>query len=177
MKYIDAIRESMEELGKQPNTMFLGYNVQHGNMAGGTLKNINKDQLFETPLAENLMMSLGVGMSLEGFYPVVYFERFDFILNALDSIINHLDKANDISKGEYDPKAYIRVAVGRKDNPFFSGLTHIQDFTEGIAKLVSFPVYTLDVNTNIKDIITKNYGKTFMTVEYQDLYDKTIENI
>jgi pyruvate/2-oxoglutarate/acetoin dehydrogenase E1 component len=180
MKYIDAIRLGMEELAKQSNTIFLGYNVGCGSKASGTLKNVNQQQLFETPLAENLMMSLGVGMSLEAYYPVVYFERFDFILNAIDSIVNHLNKASKLSNGAFNPACLIRVAVGRKQHPFFSGLTHTQDFTKAMKELVNFPVRVLDINTSayhITDAFVKHHNQNFMTVEYMDLYDETIKDI
>lgn len=180
MKYIDAIRLGMEELGKQPNTIFLGYNVGCGSKASGTLKNINEQQLFETPLAENLMMSLGIGMSFEGYYPVVYFERFDFVLNAIDSIVNHLNKASTLSNGTFDPKCLIRVAVGRRDKPFFSGLTHTQDYTLAIKHLVNFAVVNFDTSCTAQDIITyysKIHNNTVMTIEYMDLYDENLKDI
>ena len=180
MKYTDAIRLGMEELAKQPNTVYLGYNVGCGSKASGTLKNINEERLFETPLAENLMMSLGIGMSLEKYYPVVYFERFDFVLNAIDSIVNHLNKASKLSNGTFNPACLIRVAVGRRQKPFFSGMTHTQDFSKAMMNMVNFPVYVLHHNNTAEDIINtfaKSHNQNIMTVEYMDLYDETIKDL
>ena len=66
----------------------------------GTLKDVPDDQKIETPVAENLMVGLAIGMSFEGFKPVVYFERHDFMLVAADAISNHIDKIERISHGE-----------------------------------------------------------------------------
>ena len=47
------------------------------------------------------MVGLAIGMSFEGFKPVVYFERHDFMLVAADAIGNHVDKIERISHGEF----------------------------------------------------------------------------
>lgn len=172
MKYKDALQQSMELLSTDTKRVFLGYNVRCGSKANGTLKNVNENQLIETPVAENLMMGMAIGMSIKGYKPVVYFERFDFILNALDSIVNHLDKMKEISKNEYDPSVIIRVVIGGSKNPLFTGITHTQDYTEAIKKMVSFPVIKLE---NSSDII-KYYefahltNNSIMLIEERDRY-------
>ena len=135
--YKDAMNIAMEELGKN-GAIFIGYNVAKGD-AMGTLKGVSIDQKLETPVAENLMMGLAIGMSFEGFRPVVYFERHDFMMVAMDAIVNHLDKIERISHGEYKVPIIIR-AISADGGPFYSGPTHSQDFTEILKTAVSFPV-------------------------------------
>jgi len=135
--YKEAMTIAMTELGEQ-GAIFIGYNVLKGD-AMGTLKNVAIEQKLETPVAENLMSGLAMGMSFEGFLPVLYFERHDFILNALDAIINHIDKIERISHGEYKVPVIIR-AVTADAGPFYSGITHSQDFTKLLESGVSFPV-------------------------------------
>jgi len=135
--YKDAMIIAMTELGQQ-GAIFIGYNVVKGD-AMGTLKNVPLEQKLETPVAENLMSGLAIGMSFEGFLPILYFERHDFILNALDAIINHIDKIERISHGEYKVPVVIR-AVTADAGPFYSGITHSQDFTKLLEFGVSFPV-------------------------------------
>ncbi|PCI30374.1 hypothetical protein COB55_00195 [Candidatus Wolfebacteria bacterium] len=136
--YKDAVIQSMDELGKE-GAVFIGYNVAQGD-AMGTLKNVPNEQKIETPVAENLMSGLAIGMSFEGFIPVLYIERHDFILVAADAIVNHIDKIERISHGEYKVPVIIR-AVTADAGPFYSGPTHSQDFTEAFKKLVDFPVF------------------------------------
>jgi pyruvate dehydrogenase E1 component beta subunit len=138
ISYKEAINQCMTDLGKE-GAIFIGYNVARGD-AMGTLKNVPMDQKLETPVAENLMSGLAIGMSFEGFLPVIYFERHDFMLVAADAIGNHIDKIERISHGEFKVPLIIR-AVTADGGPFYSGPTHQQDFTEVFRKLVSFPVF------------------------------------
>jgi pyruvate dehydrogenase E1 component beta subunit len=137
ISYKEAMNQSMKELGDL-GAIFIGYNTAKGN-AMGTLKEVSEDQKLETPVAENLMSGLAIGMSFEGFTPVLYFERHDFMLVAMDAIGNHIDKIERISHGEYKVPIIIR-AVEAFGGPFYSGPTHHQDFTNLLKTLVSFPV-------------------------------------
>ena len=135
--YKDAVGIAMNELA-QEGAIFIGYNVARGD-AMGTLKDVSPTQKIETPVAENLMTGLAIGMSFEGFLPVVYFERHDFILVAMDAIVNHVDKIERISHSEFKVPVIIR-AVTADAGPFYSGITHSQDFTEMLRAAVSFPI-------------------------------------
>lgn len=135
--YKDAMNEAMQDLGNE-GFVFIGYNTFYGNCMG-TIKNVADDQKLETPVAENLMAGLAIGMSFEGFKPVLYYERHDFMLVAADAIGNHIDKIERISHGEYKVPIIIR-AVTADAGPFYSGPTHSQDFTKVFQEMVSFPV-------------------------------------
>lgn len=152
--YKDAMIKSMDELASE-GAIFIGYNVKYGD-AIGTLKNVSEDQKLETPVAENLMAGLAIGMSFEGFKPVIYYERHDFMMVAADAIINHIDKIERISHGEFKVPIIIR-AVTADAGPFYSGITHSQDFTEVFKKAVSFPV--IDAANGDEIITAINYSK------------------
>ena len=169
LSYKDAMVESMTELGEQ-GAIFIGYNVKYGN-AIGTLKNVPDDQKLETPVAENLMAGLAIGMSFEGFLPVIYYERHDFMLVAADAIVNHIDKIERISHGEFKCPVIIR-AVTADAGPFYSGITHSQDFTNVFREAVSFPV--LDP-TNGEQVLTafkeaRTSGRPLMVIERKSRY-------
>ncbi|MBN1502650.1 hypothetical protein JW930_03835 [Candidatus Woesearchaeota archaeon] len=140
LNYKDAVKKSMEILSKDSNTYFVGYNVRYGS-AYGTLVNIPEEQRIETPLAENLMSGLAMGMSLEGFKPVLFFERHDFVLTAIDILVHQLSKVHIISEGEFKMPVIIRAVVGGI-KPFYAGLTHTQDYSDIFKRFFSFPVYT-----------------------------------
>lgn len=137
-KYKDVINKRMMAIAKC-NGVFIGYNVKNGN-AMGSLKGIPDEQKIETPVAENLMVGLAIGMSFEGFRPVVYFERHDFMLVAMDAIGNHLNHIERMSHGEYKCPVILKTVVA-DSGPFYSGPTHSQDFTKVIRGLVNFPVF------------------------------------
>ena len=172
-EYKDTITAAMTELGRDPRTRFIGYGVSRGR-AMGTLSGVPADRLVETPVAENLMCGLATGMALAGLLPIVYYERFDFVLNAADAIVNHLDKVEAISSGEFSAGVIIRVTVGNRAKPLFTGATHVQDLTSAFQAMLKMPVVSL---TNAQDVRTwyelsatrMLAGQSTMLVEHKDL--------
>lgn len=138
IKYMDAVRQVSEAMASE-GAIFIGYNAKYGG-AYGSLKNVPDDQKLETPLAENLMIGLGMGMSLCGFRPVVFFERHEFLLNAMDGIVNTLDVIDTISDGQFQMPVIIK-AVSGSVKPFYAGLTHTRNMAAQVREFVSFPVY------------------------------------
>jgi len=173
MKYKEAVKLSMNELSIDDKTIFVGYNTRMGNQALGTLSDVPEDKIIETPLAENLMAGLSIGLSLSGYKPVLYFERFDFILNSVDAIVNQLDKIKDLSNHQYRPKVIIRVIIGGKLKPFFTGVCHTQDFTEAMKKLVTFPILKPITSTEVIDAykFANQCDESVMIIETKDYYD------
>ena len=137
LTYKQAVTESMTNLGEN-GSIFIGYSIIPGDAMGTTI-NVPYDQKIETPVAENLMVGLAIGMSFEGFKPVVYFERHDFMLVAADAIGNHVDKIERISHGEFKVPVILKTVVD-DGGLFYSGPTHSQDFTSTFKEMVSFPV-------------------------------------
>ena len=175
MKYKEAIIKSMELLAQDPRTYFIGYNITHGSKAYGTLSSVPIDRCIESPVAENLMTGLAIGMALGGYRPVLFFERHDFMLNAADALINHLDKVEALSKGEFKAPVIIRATVGGSI-PINPGLQHINDYSNFFKNALSFPVYEY---TKAEDIIG-GYRKALlisqptMFIERRNLFDKEV---
>jgi hypothetical protein len=138
MSFKEAIIQSMDDLASD-GAVFIGYNVTHGH-AMDTLKNISNEQLIETPVAENLMAGLGIGISFENTKAVIYYERHDFMYVAADAIGNHIAKIHRISHGEYSVPVIIRAIVSDA-GPFYSGPTHSQDLTSMFREVVDFPIF------------------------------------
>lgn len=169
INFKEAVTKAMTELSDQ-GAIFIGYSLIPGD-AMGTLKNVPNTQKIETPIAENLMMGLAIGMSFEGFKPVVYFERHDFMLVAADAIGNHLDKIDRISLGEFKPSVILKTIVD-DGSLFYSGPTHSQDFTKTFKTLVNFPVLvpeTADEALDMYRFAMQNSGST-MIVEKKSLH-------
>ena len=140
LSFNEAVTEAMTNLGKKEDTIFLGYNVgSNFGDAMGNFKNIEDNKKIETPVAENLMSSIGMGLSLEGYRPIVYFERHDFMMVAMDSLGNHVSQIERISHSEFKAPVIFRTVVA-DEGPFYSGPTHSQDFTEIFKNILSFPV-------------------------------------
>jgi acetoin:2,6-dichlorophenolindophenol oxidoreductase subunit beta len=172
MKYKDAIKKSMEMLAKDERTIFIGYNIKYGSRAYGTLKDVPFTKCLETPLAENLMTGLAIGMSLEGFRPVLFYERHDFLLNGLDAIVNHLGKIEKMSSGEYKTPVIIRAVVGGR-KPIDPGMQHTQDFTEPLRMMIPFPVIDLRRSEDVLEEYQRaiKMDGPILLVERRDLYE------
>ena len=174
MNYRDHLTAAMTTLGKDPNFIAVGYNCRYGK-AAGTLNGVDESKLIETPLAENLMAGMAIGLSLQGFLPLVYFERSDFLTCGMDAIVNHLDKLNLISEGIHRPACIIRVVVGNSKTPLFTGPTHTQCFADAMRKMVKFPVKELRWKTEIEPTYEEalrdaKHGISTMIFDWKDLW-------
>lgn len=173
--YKEELTRSMEYLAQDPLVRFVGYGLQKGR-ALGTLKNVSLDKMpcqGEMPVAEDFMVRFAIGLSMKGLKPVVFLERFDFVPNADDAIINHLDKMYEISRGEFRPTVILRVVVGNREKPLFTGETHTQDLSKFYAGVLSFPVVELKrpetVFIHYKSAHALFGRRSTMLVEYKDL--------
>lgn len=169
--YRAAICKAMLDLAQDDRRRFVGYNVKCGR-AGGTLDGVPEYQLVETPVAENLMAGIAIGLSLTGYKPVLYFERMDFIMNAMDAIVNHLDKLDELSDGQFSPKIIIRCVVGNRDKPLFTGPTHTQNFSEAMRHLVRFRIIEADNVPMLEWAYRRSAPgtETVLIAEFKDLY-------
>jgi len=180
--YKDALVASMTMLGRDPLSRFIGYGLTKPDKAGvaagaaGTLTGVPLAQRIETPVAENLMAGIAIGLSLTGLRPLVFYERFDFVLNALDAIVNHADKISPMSRKQFNPAIIFRVVVGNYTKPLFTGTTHTQNHAEGVRAMVSFPVLELRSAASVEQEYKAakermdNENRCTMLVEFKDLW-------
>lgn len=174
MAYKEEIIKAMGLLSNNKNSIFLGYNVSYGSKIYGTMTDVPKSKKIEFPIAEDMQMGVSIGLALEGFLPITIYERMDFLILALNQLINHLDKIEEMSNGVFKPKVIIRTIVGSK-KPLNPGLQHSQDHTKLLeASLTNINIYIL---RNSKDIL-KSYNlalesnKSSILIEFKELYDK-----
>lgn len=127
--------EAMTWLGEQPDTLFLGQGVGcSGTKLSGSFEGVPAEKLLEMPVAEQLQLGISIGLSLEGFVPISVFPRLNFLLCAMDMLVNHLDKLPLYS--DYRPKVIIRTAVGSK-KPLDAGPQHTGDFSRSLAGMLN----------------------------------------
>lgn len=179
IKYKDQLKETMTWLGTQPNTLVCGYNVsKFGGNGAGTFADFPQDRIQEMPLSENLMVGAAIGLSLDGWLPIVWFERFDFVLCAMDAIVNHLDKIKGLSIGLHKPAVILRIVVGNREVPLFTGATHTQNLTKMLKQCVSFPVVQLRQISKIQSEYERaleraRTGISTAIIEFKDFWDRS----
>ena len=170
-EYYKRICLWMKKLAEREDTLFLGQTVLYSGRMYGTLNDVPEDKCLELPVCEELQMGMSLGLSLEGILPISIYQRMDFLCRAMDQIVNHLDKIDSMSHGEFKPKVIIRTAIGSKD-PLDTGPQHSQDLTDMFRAAVKFPIY----KPMTADEVDKAYEKAIeldgpcMIVETQGLY-------
>ena len=173
--YKGAIKAALTEIGKDPLARFVGYGMIAGR-AGGFLKDVPESSLSEFTVAEDLMVGAAMGMSLMGLRPVVTIERADFLWNCMSALASHLDKCEEISRREFVPSVIIRVVVGGKLRPLFTGATHVSDPSEAMKLILKMPVLVARDAYEVQEFWAEGYrrmreglGNT-MIFEYKDAY-------
>jgi len=93
-------------------------------------------QRIELPVLEEMQLGMATGMAMEGLLPVTIFPRCDFLMRAMDALVNHLDKIEAMSCGQWNPKVIIRTRVGGK-RPLNPGPQHSQDHTDAFRMMLT----------------------------------------
>jgi len=175
MKYKDELIRSMKWLGEKDNTLFLGQATAFsGHAISGTLTEVPKDKLIELPVIEEVQMGMCAGLSLEGYVPISIYPRFNFMMLAINQLVNHIDKMKEMSKGMLIPKVIIRVAVGAS-KPIDGGAQHTQDFTESIKHMLTdTKLVELHEPSQIFTVFEDAYNRNGSTVivEWGDFYSE-----
>jgi len=177
MKYFDELKRSMEFLATDPRTVFIGQAVAFpGTAMSNTLMGVPKEKLVELPVAEEMQMGMSLGMGLNRLIPVTIFPRWNFLLLAINQLVNHVDKARVMSNGGYDPKIIIRTGIG-SERPLHPQHQHIGDFTDAIRKMcTTIEVIRLkepeDIFPAYEKSLLRDDGRNTILVEYGDYYNE-----
>lgn len=124
----EAIRETMDQaLAMDKRIFIMGQGVDDpSGMFGMTLdlhKKHGKERVFDTPLSENALTGIAVGAALTGMRPVYFHNRPDFLLLAMDQIVNHASKYSYMFAGRLKVPLIIVAVIGRG---WGSGAQHSQ---------------------------------------------------
>jgi pyruvate/2-oxoglutarate/acetoin dehydrogenase E1 component len=179
MSYKDEIIKSMTLLSEHPKTIFLGQSINYWGCIYNTLDYVPIEKKLELPIAEEMQLGMSTGLSLAGFIPVSVYMRHDFLILAMNQLVNHLDKLEEMSCGQFKPKVIIRAIVGNK-KPLNSGPQHYQDHTQVFREsLTNIDVvkllYTRDIVPAYKKALEST--KSTLLIELRDLYDTEEGNV
>jgi pyruvate/2-oxoglutarate/acetoin dehydrogenase E1 component len=176
MKYKNELIKSMSFLGKKNDTIFLGQSVSYsGNAIYNTLTEVPLRKKIELPVFEDVQMGMSIGMALKGFVVITCFPRFDFLICAMNQLVNHLDKIRQMSRGEIKPKVLIRTSIGSK-RPLHGGPQHTQNYTDEMKKILSeIKVIFLNkpeiIFPSFKNAYEDKKSHSYLFVEHGDFYN------
>ena len=175
MKYFDEIKSSMEWLARDPRTVFTGQAVEvPGTAMSNTVKDIPIARRIELPVAEELQMGMSIGLALQGQVPVSIYPRWNFLLLAINQLVNCLDKIGVMSNSGYQPRVIIRTSIGSQ-RPLHPQFQHIGDFTNALRLMcTTVEVVRLDeprqIFTAYKQALLRDDGRSTLLVEWGDYY-------
>jgi len=178
LNFYQAIKQQCElYAGSNANTRFIGYNTVYGSRMYGTLNDVPVNQCIEMPVAENLMAGMAMGLALEGYRPVVCFERHDFLLLAMDALVNQVDKMPWLSGDAFRWNIVVRAIVGAK-KPLNAGPMHTQNYRAELTTMLKNTPVVQPINLQELKAAWGMAGKTasgaVVIIEHRDWYEKDI---
>ena len=104
LSYSLAINEALHQaMAKDRSVFLIGQGVRSpwyvSNTAGGLLKRFGPERVIDTPVSENAITGAAVGAAIAGMRPVVVHPRIDFMLYAMDPIVNEAANWHYMSGG------------------------------------------------------------------------------
>jgi 2-oxoisovalerate dehydrogenase E1 component len=117
MTFIKAVTAALRaELAARPDVLVYGEDVGYaGGIFGATRglqEEFGSDRVFDTPIAESAIIGSAVGAAMEGMRPVVEVMWGDFLLVALDQLINQAANVRYLSRSERNAPMVLRTQQG-----------------------------------------------------------------
>jgi pyruvate/2-oxoglutarate/acetoin dehydrogenase E1 component len=172
--YKDSLTNMMTKLGKMDNTVFLGQQILFpGNPMSGTLIDVPKEKMIELPVMEDSQMGMSLGMAMTGKFVITFYPRWDFLICAANQLVNHVDKIELMSNGQWKPNMIIRVAKG-SEIPLNPGPQHrgnyFNEFQSITQTIKFFDCVTVDDIENAYNHAINEGGITLIN-EYPEKYN------
>ena len=118
LSYPEAIKEAIvQEMTQNPSVIVLGQGVDDPKGILGTTKGLvdkfGSERVFDTPLAEDGMTGVAIGAALAGLRPIHVHIRMDFVLLAMNQLINMAAKMRYMFGGEVFVPMVVRAIIGK----------------------------------------------------------------
>lgn len=116
--YGTAILAAFEYLlGRYPEVFVIGQGLWSPWYVGNSMTDLDKrfghHRVIDTPVSESACTGAAVGAGLAGMRPVVVHPRMDFMLYAMDAIVNQAAKWSHMVGGQAHPRVTIRGIINR----------------------------------------------------------------
>ncbi|MEZ7195959.1 alpha-ketoacid dehydrogenase subunit beta [Pseudodesulfovibrio karagichevae] len=118
ISYAQAILEGTDQCLQDDSSVFLmGLGVPDpGGIFGTTVglqEKYGEDRVMDMPIAENGMTGIALGAAISGMRPIMTHQRLDFMLLAMDQIVNHAAKWHYMFDEKIKAPLVIRIIIGR----------------------------------------------------------------
>src|SRR5205807_2812578 len=113
-----AVREATDlEMARDPAVILFGLDVDDPKAIQGTtqglLEKYGPQRVFGTSLSEDAMTGAAVGMALAGLRPIHVHIRMDFLMLAMNQLVNVAAKSRYMSGGQVTLPLVVRAMIGK----------------------------------------------------------------
>ena len=155
MNFPEAINDAMKiAMSIDKKVICYGLGVDDPKRIFGTTKRLKErfgpERVFDVPTSENALVGIGTGLALGGYKPVFVSQRFDFILLAIDQIVNAAAKWFYMFGSKNNIPFVIRLIVGRG---WGQGPTHSQSYHTWFANVPGLKVVMPSSPKNAKGLL------------------------
>ena len=176
ISYREALTHVMRRAMKDhSHTIIMGQGVDdHKGTFGTTLgmaEEFGSERVFDTPLSEEGMTGIGVGLAFGGIYPIHTHIRADFSLLAMNQIINHAAKYRYMSGGRLQVPMMIRLVVGRSWGQGAQHSQSLQSLFSHIPGLLVMMPASADSILNMYPYLISKYPGPVVILEHRLMYD------
>jgi 2-oxoisovalerate dehydrogenase E1 component len=117
LTYVKAVNAALRDaLDADPDVVVYGEDVgAAGGIFGATRglqEQFGADRVFDTPIAESAILGSAVGAAMQGLRPVVEIMWADFLLVALDQVVNQAANVRYVSRSELSAPLVVRMQQG-----------------------------------------------------------------
>src|SRR5216684_1265860 len=118
LTYVQAMREGFAQLlASDPRVFVIGQGVWSPWYAGTSLQDMEKEfgrgRIIDSPVSENATTAAAIGAAMAGMRPIVFHPRMDFMLLAVDPIVNQAANWSYIFAGQVQVPVVIRASINR----------------------------------------------------------------
>jgi len=175
LSYREAINEALIlEMRRDPSVFVYGIDVADHKKIYGTTKGLVEEfgetRCFSTPLSEETLVGFGLGAAINGLRPVNVHIRVDFLILAMNQIVNMVSSFQYGSAGKLKVPLVIRAIIGKGWGQSYQHSKSLHSFFAHIPGLkVVMPTTPSDARGLLISAIRDNNPVIFL--EHRFLYD------
>jgi len=118
LSYVEALREATDQVMEgDPSVVLFGLDVDDPKAIQGTTRGLAQkygpERVFGTPLSEDAMTGVAVGMALAGLRPIHVHIRMDFLMLAMNQLVNIAAKTRYMYGGQAHLPMVVRSMIGK----------------------------------------------------------------
>lgn len=118
LSYVEAVREATDqEMARDESVILFGLDVDDPKAIQGTTRGLaakyGPERVFGTPLSEDAMTGAAIGMALAGLRPIHVHIRMDFVMLAMNQLVNVAAKSHYMYGGQVHVPLVVRSMIGK----------------------------------------------------------------